>query len=443
MIKRIGYYILTLIIILAVIIFFLHREKEYPNESNRTVYIKKNSSGFQLIRNGKPFYIKGASGKSYIKELAEAGGNTLRLYDTINLQKTLDEAHKYNIAVIVDIPMPRFRFNQRSYLDSAYKKDTRTKVVTLVNKFKDHPSLLFWNLGNELIYPIPFNKVGKNFVDFINELIDLIHQEDINHLVGTTIAGPSLKQSFLINRYSPNFDLVGYNAFSMIKKVKLNNRKISFLSSTVPYYISEWGINGPWEASKNKWMSILEPSSTEKGEHYKTIFNSSIRTDDQCLGSLAFYWGNKTEGTPTWFNIFDENGRKSQIYYSLAEVWENTTLNTTPPQIEEMQLDGKTDKNLVFKVGEMVSAEVLIEERSYQNLQFKWVMFENGWGIKKWTYSEELNEFVFPVKVTDKNKIKVRMPKKEGAYRLFVYVYDTSNNFATANIPFYVFNQNE
>lgn len=37
-----------------------------------------------------------------------------------------------------------------------------------------------------------------------------------------------------------------------------------------------------------------------------------------------------------------------------------------------------------------------------------------------------------------KNVISFTTPAKEGAYRLFAYVYDGKGHWATANIPFYV-----
>ena len=445
MLKKPYYFFLIIFIFFVGAIFvYMHQGKDYPITNAKTVHIIKEQNSFQLIRNGKPFYIKGASGKSYIKELSEAGGNTLRLYDTINLQKILDEATKYNIAVIVDIPLPRFNNYVNFYSDTEFKKVTKIKVKNLIYKYKNHPSLLMWNIGNELTYPLPINNKRKKFINFFNELIDLIHEEDKNHPVSTTLEGPFMKQAFKINRFSPNIDLIGYNVFSMIEKVKLNQNKLSYITSTVPYFISEWGVNGPWEASKNNWMAILEQPSTEKGAEYKDVYNKYIKTDNQCLGSLAFYWGYKEEGTPTWFNIFDKSGKKSQSYYSLKEVWSDSLFNNIgPPLIEEIKINGKSDNNLVFNVAENVMAEILINPINGQELEFKWEIYESGWKNKGWKLNNELNAFVFQKNAINTSKVKIIMPKKEGAYRIFVYVYDVHNNFASANIPFYILNQNE
>jgi len=58
-------------------------------DETRTVYIKKTEKGFQLIRNGKPFYIRGAAGNSHFNELSRIGGNTIRIYDTLDLSNII------------------------------------------------------------------------------------------------------------------------------------------------------------------------------------------------------------------------------------------------------------------------------------------------------------------------------------------------------------------
>ena len=117
--------------------------------------------------------------------------------------------------------------------------------------------------------------------------------------------------------------------------------------------------------------------------------------------------------------------------------------NIGPPLIEEIKINGKSDTNLVFNVAENVMAEILINPINGQELEFKWEIYESGWKNKGWKLNTELNAFVFQKNAINTSKVKIIMPKKEGAYRIFVYVYDVHNNFASANIPFYILNQNE
>lgn len=428
---------------------FLNLTGESIDDISKTVYIKRDGIRYQIIRNGRPFHIKGVSGEGYIKELAEANGNTLRVYDTTNLEQVLDEAYKYNIAVIADIYLPKFNKKHNIYLDQEFKSNTASKIRALVGKYKNHPALLIWNLGNELDYPLPSGpeSSGYKFIEVFNDFVDVIHNEDPNHPVSTCVAGPPLRTTLSINRNSPKIDLIGYNTFSNIKQIDFDRRELYYLSTllSIPYYFAEWGPVGPWEVEKNKWLAELEQTSTQKGEVYSAIFNTYIKPlDKQCLGSLAFYWGHKIEGTPTWFNVFDEKGRKSQAYYSLRDVWSDSKSNQViPPVIIEMKLAGDTSQNLVFKTGEVVDSEVFINENANQKIEFNWEIYENGWKKKKWKFDEELNKDAFPNQNLDTKNVMISMPEKEGAYRLFVYAYDSHGNFATANMPFYILNQND
>lgn len=118
------------------------------------VYVEKENGNFRLIRNGQPFYIKGgAAHPDYLEELKAAGANTARIYDTINLKAILDQAHALDLAVVADIPMPKLHSDGDFYIDDRKFKTLKKRVERVVRMHKDHPALLYWNLGNELYYP--------------------------------------------------------------------------------------------------------------------------------------------------------------------------------------------------------------------------------------------------------------------------------------------------
>src|SRR4051812_13558739 len=89
-------------------IFFLANPypKKISESSNRAVYIRYNNGTYTLYRFGKPFFIKGGAGTSHLKELSQAGGNAIRAWDTVGLQRLLADAEANNIAVMIGLPMP-------------------------------------------------------------------------------------------------------------------------------------------------------------------------------------------------------------------------------------------------------------------------------------------------------------------------------------------------
>ena len=62
-----------------------HLSCSSPNSSNvaKTVYIKDSPEGYQLMRNGEPYFIKGVSGSAFLNELVHSGGNTVRSAATV------------------------------------------------------------------------------------------------------------------------------------------------------------------------------------------------------------------------------------------------------------------------------------------------------------------------------------------------------------------------
>ena len=424
------------IVLLTIAIYVYTHSGSKAIDSTKTVYISKDQNGFHLYRNGTPFRIRGAAGNDYLNSLAEIGANTIRIYDSIN-EAILDRAHQNNLAVIIDIALPKYTREYNFYEERENILKLKDSVKILVNKYKDHPALLFWNLGNELDYPLVLRK--NSFINTFNELIDIIHTEDPDHPVGTSLI-PSRTQTLSLHFHSPQLDLIGFNAFGNLQMIKPLMKKIALATNVLPYYISEYGTNGPWEETRTTWMVPIEQTSTKKSEQHLDLYNLYIRSDKESLGDLAFFWGQKQEHTHTWFSIFDDQGRKTQVYYSLKSLWGlPINENDLPPQINYMLINNQgAYDNLIYSTSEIKTAQIILESKIDTTYQFKWEVFHEGWNYNQ--TERENRPIRLPINIIDKkdNSLTFSVPDKEGPYRIFGYVYDGKGNFATTNIPFYI-----
>lgn len=435
------------LIFLGVIILTFLRYRFFKNTNTRvdttkTVYITKNDSTFNLIRNDEKFYIKGASGNKYLKELSKIGGNTIRVYDTENLQTILDSAAVNSLAVIVDIYLPKYKKETNFYAIEENRKELRRNVKVLVNKYKNHPALLLWNLGNEVDYPRVVRK--NSFINTFNNLIDLIHNIDPNHPISTSI---TKKEIFSILFHSPKLDLYGFNTFGNLKDLQSVINTATFLIKPFPHYLSEYANNGPWEEQTTAWSVPIEQTSIKKAEQYRDQYEAYIKTDKKSLGSLVFYWGYKQEYTHTWFSIFDKKGRKSPVYYALESSWNNKAfINPSKASIKYILIDNKgANKNLIFKPNETKNATILLENKLNSNYTYKWSVYKEKWHKNNSTIHTDkpILQQLDNVSNTNKCKFTFTTPTSDGPYRLFIDLYDDQGNFSTSNVPFYVLSDNE
>ena len=326
-----------------------------------TVYIEEDKGEYSLIRNGEPFYIKGgAASAAYLEELKIAGANTARIYDTIGLQNVLDEAHELGLAVVVDIPLPRYDRDSEFYEDKELFNKMFSDIQRAVVKYKDHPALLYWNLGNEIHYPYFYQKT--KFFSAYNHLIQGIKDIDPNHPVSTAVIAGNRRRILSILIKTPNLDFISFNSFGSLTRL----HKSFFPLTPVwkgPYVISEWGINGPWEEDETIWGAPIEPTSTKKAEQVMERSKLPVLSEKNSLGSFYFYWGNRQERTSSWFTTFEESGKKFETYYALSQVWGiNSNYAYKGPQIKFLLLEGQGAlEDIILAPNEEALAEVLLE----------------------------------------------------------------------------------
>jgi len=412
------------------------------------VYIDQKDGKFTLYRNGHPFFIKGASGFTHLAAVHEAGGNTIRVWDTANLGRILDDAAANQLAVVVGLPF-RYADPDNFYQDTGKVQDQYRALQQVIRKYRHHPALLVWCLGNELYFP--FNRRYNDYYSAFSSVIDMIHADDPDHPVTTTILNVNGKYIFNVLRKS-RIDFISLNVFNRLYDIKDEIGKITWYWKG-PYLLTEWGIDGAWVGTAHTaWGAYIEHSSTKKAEIYRERYEKYIpQTDPRFLGSLVFFWGQKQEFTHTWFSMFDEEGHRSEAVGLMQYLWTGKFPDQMPPRINYMLIDKQgAPSNLMFHPAVAVHAEVVMPEPDSNITRVQWEVLPEDWYKVRGEESNSVKPRPMdglikpgPGRTSEPGHMpeltaEVVTPSAEGPYRLFATLYDKFGNFSTCNIPFYV-----
>ncbi len=396
------------------------------------VTIKKINGQWELLVNNKPFYVKGAGGEKHLDVLLEAGGNTIRTWGTENAQEVLDAAQAKGVKVMMGLWVQHERHGF-DYDNQARVKSQLENFRREVNKYKDHPALLMWGIGNE--YELNYSNTAV--WGAVNDIAKMVHEEDPNHPTCTVTAGTNSEKLNFVMSELTEIDIYGINTYGDIGNVK---HVLDAGKYEGPYMITEWGPTGHWEITKTMWGSSVEQSSTEKRTSYLNRYQDNIASQrTQCIGSFAFLWGQKQEYTSTWYGLFTEDGMPTEAIDALAYCWSGKYPDNRCPQIDAIRFDG--DNQLLNKIvgpGQKCSVEIDATDANNDQLSYRWELYPESTDLKTGGDAEGKPPILTGRIRGNKNKqITLKAPFNEGRYRLFVFV-DDGNKSAYANIPFYV-----
>lgn len=397
------------------------------------VEVRKTEKGFELLRGGKPYYIKGAGGTSYYNRVAAYGGNSVRTWSTNNAKSILDSAHKNGLTVMMGLPVvpERHGFN---YNDAVAVKKQFERVKAEVIKYKDHPALLSWGIGNELNLSYKNPKVWLA----VNDIAKMIHEVDPNHPATTVLAGINKKEIDQIKATAPTIDIIAINTYGGLGELPA---KVKSVGWNGPYMVTEWGPTGHWEGLKTEWDAPVEETSSEKAAIYQNRYNYGINKDKaNCLGSYVFLWGQKQERTPTWYGLFTAKGEENEVIDMMQYLWTGTFPKNKAPHIYGFVLNKqKSNQSVYLKPNTSYEAEVMAVDPDQDVLNYRWELLPEATKVGEGGDHEDKPETIkMNYKQITGGKINLITPQTPGAYRLFIYVEDGKNKVATANIPFYV-----
>ncbi len=133
--------------------------------------------------------------------MRKAGINTIRVYEPIDSEEVLDEIYKAGIRVIVS-----FGYNQQG------RYDLRSgSYLDYVRKYKEHPAILLWELGNEYNYhPEWFGGSLDLWYTTAAQAITEIHKIDSEHPVASAHGEVPTKE---VIQQLNELDLWGLNVY--------------------------------------------------------------------------------------------------------------------------------------------------------------------------------------------------------------------------------------
>lgn len=404
----------------------------------RKVYIGKLNGKYTIYRNDQPFLVKGAAGTDDLLKLRDAGGNTIRTWDTTHLGQLLDSAYANNIAVIAGLSIPPSIYKE-FYEDTAKVAAQYNGVRDIVTRYKSHPALLMWCLGNEVDFP--YRPQYANFYRAYNRLLKTIHEQDPDHPVTTALVNFNKRCLFNIRLKVSGLDLISMNIFGDLRNLHKNLDDFSWWWDG-PFLITEWGINGPWESEFTAWGAPIENTSTKKAAQYQELYEQHMPVNNpRFLGACIFYWGNKQEVTHTWYSLFSADGAASATAGVMQYLWTGNWPAHKAPELKYMLLGGKGARdNIICLPDTLQTAEVFFQNTPDSSLRIEWELLAEDWYSKDRFVPNTAKPASFNTHFTsiNGNKATFRTPSKEGPYRIFATVYNKYGQFAATNTPFYV-----
>jgi hypothetical protein len=318
------------------------------------------------------------------------------------------------------------------YEDQAAVQRQKQSAVAFVHRYKNHPAVLIWGLGNEM----EGDGQDPRIWQAIDDAAKAIKLEDPNHPVMTVIAeigeaGVKVKQFM---KYCPHVDVLGINSYAGLGSLPERMKAAGF---TRPYIVTEFGSFGFWEVGSTAWKAPLEPSSTEKAQVYLKNYEHSIAGQrGQCLGSYCFHWGQKQEATSTWFGMFLKSGERTESVETMQYLWTGHYPKVRCPRI--IGFETSAAQKALPPASEQ-TADVQVEDATPQKRVVRWEVREESSDRKSGGDREQEPPLVENCIVEAAGThLRFRTPSAPGAYRLFLYVYDSQGNAATANVPFQV-----
>ena len=196
------------------------------------VQLIQESGVWRMERGGLPYYVRGAGGQVHLPLMVECGANSLRTWGIERAQQILDSAQRMGLTVMLGLWMGHERHGF-DYDDPVAVREQFLHFSSVIDRFKSHPALLCWGIGNEVDLFYTNIKVW----DAIQEVAAYAHAHDPHHPTSTVTAGLDSMEVHWIKTKAPDIDILGVNTYGDLEQALTRIRPFGWDKA---YMITEW-----------------------------------------------------------------------------------------------------------------------------------------------------------------------------------------------------------
>jgi len=393
------------------------------------VVVQKVNGQWALVDQGRIIPMRGVAvgnGAASLEKLRNTGTTVVRTYGEPDVW-VLDEAQKYGLKVIMGLWMehPRLGF---SYQNQTAVEAQDRRISEFVTRYKDHPALLAWGVGNEVetdvADPLP---VWKQ----VNRVAEMVKKIDPNHPTMMVVADTEDNRLQKLAGCCAAVDLLGINVYA--GAVFTLPERVQKAGIVKPIIATEVGALGQWQAGRTAWGAPVEPSSTQKAIFFHKAL-PFLESQPNVLGSIAFMWGAKQEQTSTWHGLLLPDGSPLGAVDTLTELWNGKQPNNRAPEINGAGIAAE-----VYSPGDPITVGLSILDPDGDPIKLDFRLMNEATDLQKGGDAEAVPpEMAIQVETFPGTIALFDAPTLPGDYRLFVTVHDPDGKAATVNMPFQV-----
>jgi hypothetical protein len=369
-----------------------------------------------LYRHGCPYEVRGAGARSRLETLKATGGNSIRTWGAgDDIRPLLDQCEKLGLTVMVGHWLGH-KEHGFDYDNPAQVRKQFDDVRAAVRKFKDHPALLCWGVGNEMELAAP----GASTWKAVEEIAAMIRTEDPEHPPVAVVADMWPEKMEQILAHTSSLAALGVNSYGGLPT--LHERMARW---TKPYLVTEFGIPGGGDYPQTPWKRPLEPTSTEKARRYEDYFSAGIQKQrGRVCGSYVFYWGQSEVGPASWHNAFLATGERLALVDTMQRLWRGRGPRVPVPELRTLE-----PRQIEASPG--ASLSITLEVRSRRKLEHRYYFVDDG-GVR---FSGDFEVKPRPIAegVFTPGK-PVLAPKEPGLYRLLLISRDDKGGASVGTI---------